>query len=201
MSLDGFRHEEIVFLARSIDTRWTQHHKRQPLAHAIEERLGSELAFAIGGVGLGRIGITDFLVGLLLTNRTEDAQRAQVDQSLQWHVHLQQSLHQMARAFGVHAEEVLLVLALRHTRCMHHVGELMTAQLLHQPFLRIQVELDELDAVVLQKLLRTAAAHSCPHLISSLQTFLHDETSDEATGSCDKYFFHTIFSFPVQRYD
>ena len=60
---------------------------------------------------------------------------------------------------------------------MHHIVELVAAQLFLQPLLRREVQLDEVDALVLQELPRAAATHSSPRLEPPAEGFFNDETS------------------------
>ena len=94
---------------------------------------------------LGYVG-----VGLLFVYGTEHAQRAEIHETLYGHVQCEHSLHQMARAFGVHPVEVGLVQTLRHACRMYDVVELVAVELLLEPFFGVEVKLYEVDSRVLQ---------------------------------------------------
>ena len=91
----------------------------------------------------------------------------------------------MLGALGIDAEEVLLVQTLRNAGGMDDVVEAVAGQLLAQGLLGRQVQLDEMDAFVGQKLVGTALAHSCPHLKIPPERLLHNERPDEAARSRD----------------
>ena len=71
--------------------------------------------------------------------------------------------------------EVGLVQTLRHTSRMHHIVELLIAQLFHQLGLRREVEFDEVDALILQERPRAALAYGSPSLEPSFEGLLYDK--------------------------
>ena len=152
MPLDGFCHQEIVALARSIDSCRAQCDAWQPLAQTVEIVLGLELALSVGGIGLRSIALANLLVGLRLTNSTEDTERAQIDKPLERHLHVQQRIGKVAGPFGVDTMKIVFVQTLRHTCRMNHIIErgFRTAKLLHELRSRIQIKLYETDTGVAQ---------------------------------------------------
>ena len=186
------RHQEIVALARSVDTRGPQRDAGQPVGQRVEIVLCVQFAPAVCRVGLRRVTLANLLVGLFLAYGSEDAERTQVDHALQRHVHSQQGIGQMARALGVDAAEIVLVKALRHACRMNNVVEPHAGltQLVGEPLRRTQVEFYETDAAVTQPLARTALPDGCPHLHVASQSLLHDETADEPACAGDEDFFH-----------
>ena len=137
--------------------------------------LCSQFAAPVFGIGLRGVALTDLFIGLLLPDGTKHAEAAHEDQSLQGHLYLQQSVHQILGALGVDAPEVLFVQTLRHTSGMHHVVEGFIFQLLFQLLLRREVQFDEVDALVFQPFPRTALTHGSPGLEAPAKGFLHDK--------------------------
>ena len=88
----------------------------------------------------------------------------------------------MLGAFCVDTEEILLVQTLRHTGSMHYIVERVSCQLLLQVFFRCEVQFDKLDAVVSQKLARTALSHSSPHIEAPFDGFLNNKRADKTAG-------------------
>ena len=182
--LDALGHQEIVFFARTIDARRPEHDVGEIVANRVEILLGLQLAFSVGGVGLRNVGLANFLIRLLLADRAEDAERTEIDKALQWHLQLQQRVDKVTRAVGVHTEEIFLVQAFRHASSMHHIVELLPLHLLHELLFRREVEFDEVDALVFQKLARTGLANRSPHFHSTLQSFFDDKAANKSTGAC-----------------
>ena len=189
MALDALGHEEIVFLARTVDSGGAQHHAGE-VSERAEEVLGFELALTVGGVGLRTVRFADFFVGLLFAYGTEDAERTEVDELAEGRLCGDERAGQVFGSFGVDGVEVGFVQALGHARGMHHVVELVAVELSAQLFLAGQVQLQEVDAVVLQPFARTAAAHGSPDVHAFAERFFHDEASDEAGSSRYQYFLH-----------
>ena len=69
---------------------------------------------------------------------------------------------------------------------MHHIVEHVAAQLLLELLLVVEVKLDEMDALVLQVLLRAAATYGGPGVHTPPQGLFYDKRADESAGSCDK---------------
>ena len=84
----------------------------------------------------------------------------------------------MACSLRVYTEEVSLVDTFRHTCSMNDIVKGMTAELLLQLLFGVEVEVDEMDAFVLQVTPRTTLAHACPHLHSSGQSQATQQTAD-----------------------
>ena len=70
-----------------------------------------------------------------------------------------------------------------HTSGMYHIVELVVAELLLQLFFRREVQLDQVDALVLQEGARTRLAHGSPRIKTSLERFFYDEGANETAGS------------------
>ena len=189
MTFDALGHEEVVFLAWTVDSGGPKHHVGE-VAECAEEAFGFELALSIGGVGLRMVGFADFFVRLLFAYGTEDAERTEVDEFAEGPLCGDERAGQVFGSFGVDGVEVCFVQAFRHACGMHHVVELVPGELLAQLLLAGQVQLQEVDAAVLQPFARTAAAHGSPDVHAFAERFFHDEAPDEAGSSCYQYFLH-----------
>lgn len=126
---DAFRHDIIVFLPRTIDSRWAQHDIVEVVADGVEKLLGHELALAVGRVRSRRVALVNLLVRLLLLDGSEDAQTAHVDEALEWHVELEDSVDKVLRTLIVDLEEVVSVQAFRHACRMDDIVKVVAAQL------------------------------------------------------------------------
>ena len=198
VSPNRLRHHKIILFARAIDTRRTQNHVWKSLFFAffLQKFLRQEFALTVGRVRMRLVGLDDFRVGLLLANWSENAQRTQIDEAFQRHFHPQKNLRQQHRSPRIHEEKLVVVGRFREAGGVYDIVEAMAFQLLLKPLLRVQVQLDETDALVLQKLARTALANSRPHLVASRQSLFDDETADKTAGSGDKNF--QLFHLPAK---
>ena len=66
---------------------------------------------------------------------------------------------------------------------VHHVVESVSRELLHELLLGRKIKFDEMNAPILQILARAVSAHGGPSLKSLGQSFLHNETANEPTGT------------------
>ena len=85
-----------------------------------------KLAFSVCRVGLGRVVLCDFLVGLLLAYVTKDAERTHEDESLDGHFKRDDGIYQVLGSFGVDAVKVVDVQTLGSTCRMNHIVELVS---------------------------------------------------------------------------
>ena len=182
--LDALGHHEVVALTRTIDTGGAQDDVGEGgRAEGVEPAFSLELTATILGVGLRGVGLADFLIGLLLTNGAEDAERTDIDEAGERHGLGRQRADEVLGPLGIDAAEVGLVDTLGDAGGVNHIVEVMAAELLAEPLLRREVEFDEMDALVLQVLLGAAATHGSPRLHSSAESLFDDEGAYETAGS------------------
>jgi len=94
-----------------------------------------KLALAVCRVRLRHIVLTDFLIRLILADGSEDAERADKDKSLDGHSQMQDGIHQVLGALGVHLIEILCMQTLGSASCMHYIVELVWSEFFLQLFL------------------------------------------------------------------
>ncbi len=182
--LDALGHHEVVALAGTIDAGGAQDDVGEGgRGEGVEPAFSLELAAAILGVGLRGVGLADLLVGLLFADGAEDAERTDIDEAGERHGLGRQCADEILRPLGIDAAEVGLVETLGDAGGVNHIVEVMTAELLAEPFFGREVELDEVDALVLQVLPRAAATHGSPRLHSPAESLFDDEGADETAGS------------------
>jgi len=187
MPLDAFDHEKVVFLTRSVHAGGPQHDVVEVVADGVEKLLGLEFALAIEGVGARGVGLLDLLIGSLLADGTEHAERTEVDEAFQGHAQLEDGMYKIDRSLIVHLEKIVGMDALGHPGSMHDIVEIVAAELLGKPLLGRKIKFDEMDTMVLQILSRTAPAHCCPCFKPLAQCLLHDKTANETAGTGDEY--------------
>ena len=139
-----------------------------------------QLAPTVGRVGLGRVGFADGLVSILV-NRAENAQRADEGKLAGRHVEASEGIGQGAGLPTVHAVEVGRVDAFRHARAVHHIvkGSMrfpMSLELFEQTVGVGKVQLQEVQARILQILTATRRANAC-------QGLFYQKAADEAAGA------------------
>ena len=66
---------------------------------------------------------------------------------------------------------------------MHHIVECLVFELCFKLALTAQVQLDEMDALVLQELPGAGAAHGCPGVHATAQGLFYDIRAYESAGS------------------
>ena len=110
---------------------------------------------------------------------TKDAERADEYESLNGHLKVNDGIDEVLGALGVHLVEILDMQTLGCTCRMDDVVELVSLQLAHQFRLGGEVEVDEMDALVLQVFLGTGRSYRRPCLHALPQGFLNDETTYE----------------------
>ena len=137
----------------------------------------------------------DGFVGLFLVDSAINAEAAQEDEPFEGHLQLAQHPDEISRPVGVDTEEVFLMKTLRNASGMYHIVETVRSQLGFQFFFRVEVELDESDALVLQELATAALAYSRPYLHVSAQGFFDNKRADESACSSDEYRFHFLCEF------
>ena len=209
-------HDEVVLLPGTVDTGGTEYDKGElQWVQPFQVALCTEFAHAVCRVRFGPVCKFDGLVnGFLLgnfrslaiplgdglyrclVNGSEHTERTDEDKALGHHISFLQSLYEVDGTLSVGAVEVFHLQALCGSGGMDDEVPLAThllpvcRQLALEFLLVAQVQLGELYALVGKITLGTGATHACPHLVSLLQSFAHDITANETTGSCYQYFFH-----------
>ena len=77
------------------------------------------------------------------------------------------------------------------SRSMHHVVEMVSAELAFQSFGIAQIKLHETNALVLEVFFGAAFPYGRPHFHASVKRFFYDKAPDKPACTCNKYFVHS----------
>ena len=105
---------------------------------------------SVGRVRHGLVGFLYFFVRLLLAYRTENAERRDEHKAFKRHFQVYHSIGQVLRPLSVYSVEVVAMQAFGCSRSMHHVVEMVSAELAFQSFGIAQIKLHETNALVLE---------------------------------------------------
>ena len=185
---DGFRHQEIVLLPRSVDPRGAEDDVGE-VFQRLQVGLRAHLAPAIVGVGAGRVGVADGGI-VFFADRPEDAQRADVDKTPGHHAEGGELFHEVAGGEVVAGLEAGPVAAFGHARAVDDVvpSAVLGAVLFQLPAQAVGVRQVEFGPPCPRVLQITAAAggtYAGPDLHAAFQSSLYQEAPYEAAGAGD----------------
>ena len=74
---------------------------------------------------------------------------------------------------------------------MHHIAEMVSAELTFQSFGIVQVKLHKANALVLEVFFRAAFPYGGPHFHASVKRFFNNEAPYKSACTGNKYFVHS----------
>ena len=184
---DGLCHQEIILLARTVNTRRAIDDVRET-RYALQINLRFQFAKTVSRIGHRGV-FSRYRSICLFAYRTEYAQGADKDKLPGNHVQFTQRIYKVFGLQIVHTLEVILVHAFGGSGAMDNIIELavspfMTGKLCAQFVGMRKVELKKMYLLILQILPAAGRTNACPYTESPPQRFFHDETSDKPACSC-----------------
>ena len=175
---------------RSIHTRAAENGIRKVLLH-LQVGLSLELRHSIAGVGHRYLLRGEWLVGDFIAH-THSTEAADEQEILGHCIGSNEAIHERAHKLIVDAVEVEEIHALGGTEIVHHIVPLAAhrshrfGNLCSEIVAVGIIKLNEIDALIGEKLARSGAAHSRPRLVAALKSRSHHKAADKSTGTCDK---------------
>ena len=136
MTCNTFNHQEIVFFAWTVDACWPKNDVWKVVSNGIEEAFGLQFAFTIRRIGQGSVVFVDFGKRFLFPDGTKHTQRTDVDEPLEGHLQLQNSIHQVLGTFGVDTVKIVRMNTFGDAGGMNDIVESMPLELLNQSLFR-----------------------------------------------------------------